>query len=561
MAEKKSKAMEASDEKPLKDDVKVKLETPKTFTEKLSHVKRNITVEPLLAGLIIPSIISKFAMANFNIEKACRVNLAFDDEICDALINKTNNNYSMYEMEVQKLIASIDIWKGVIHTALPCIIIMFLGGWSDKTGKRKICILLPIFGEVLTSINNLINVYFFYEIPVQVTVFLETFFPAITGGWVTMFLGVFSYISDITSEETRTFRVGLVNLCMTAGLPIGISLSGILLQRMGYYGIFTMTTAMFLVVLAYGVFRLKEPDDFLRENGLPPIERESTSEVSFFDVTHVGETIAVAYRPRPSNRRVKVILTLFTVFILFGPSMSEHHIFYLFVRNQLNWDMVKFGLYTSYSILLHSIGAMFSITVLSRRLQVDDSLLCLISITSKFVGSIWTAFVRSDIEMYLIPVAEFLNGTTFTSLRSIISKLVDKQETAKVNSLFSLTETLASLLFNPLYSWLYMRTLHVLPGTVFLVSAALIIPAAIVLISFYLQHKKEVRNERKEALEAEEKKEAEANTAGTINFYDNDTKDLNTKKMDIMNISPLSNKKSISNSLKISTVGSSKKET
>ncbi|XP_059061421.1 proton-coupled folate transporter-like isoform X2 [Achroia grisella] len=515
MAEKKSKAMEASDEKPLKDDVKVKLETPKTFTEKLSHVKRNITVEPLLAGLIIPSIISKFAMANFNIEKACRVNLAFDDEICDALINKTNNNYSMYEMEVQKLIASIDIWKGVIHTALPCIIIMFLGGWSDKTGKRKICILLPIFGEVLTSINNLINVYFFYEIPVQVTVFLETFFPAITGGWVTMFLGVFSYISDITSEETRTFRVGLVNLCMTAGLPIGISLSGILLQRMGYYGIFTMTTAMFLVVLAYGVFRLKEPDDFLRENGLPPIERESTSEVSFFDVTHVGETIAVAYRPRPSNRRVKVILTLFTVFILFGPSMSEHHIFYLFVRNQLNWDMVKFGLYTSYSILLHSI----------------------------------------------VPVAEFLNGTTFTSLRSIISKLVDKQETAKVNSLFSLTETLASLLFNPLYSWLYMRTLHVLPGTVFLVSAALIIPAAIVLISFYLQHKKEVRNERKEALEAEEKKEAEANTAGTINFYDNDTKDLNTKKMDIMNISPLSNKKSISNSLKISTVGSSKKET
>lgn len=53
--------------------------------------------------------------------------------------------------------------------------------------------------------------------------------------------------------------------------------------------------------------------------------------------------------------------------------------------------------------------------------------------------------------------------------------------TAKVNSLFSLTETLAALLFHPFYSWLYMKTLQVLPGAVFLVSAALIIPAAIIL--------------------------------------------------------------------------------
>lgn len=44
---------------------------------------------------------------------------------------------------------------------------------------------------------------------------------------------------------------------------------------------------------------------------------------------------------------------------------------------------------------------MFSITILSKRLQIDDSFLCLLSISSKFFGSIWTAFVQSDIEMYL----------------------------------------------------------------------------------------------------------------------------------------------------------------
>lgn len=262
--------MEKKEEKPLNEGVE-KLYSDKSFSEKLLHIRDNITVEPLLAGLIIPSVISMFAMTNLNLDKACRVNLNFSDEVCDALIKRSSNNYSSYEKEVQKLISSIDIWRGVVRTALPCIIIMFLGSWSDRTGRRKICILLPIFGEVLTSVNNIINVYYFYEIPVQFTILLETIFVAGTGGWVTMFLGVFSYISDITSEETRTFRVGLVNFCMTVGVPIGIGASGFLLQRMGYYGIFSMTTTLFTLVLLYGIFCLKEPDALLREKGLPVV--------------------------------------------------------------------------------------------------------------------------------------------------------------------------------------------------------------------------------------------------------------------------------------------------
>ncbi|CAH2075028.1 unnamed protein product, partial [Iphiclides podalirius] len=321
-----------------------------------------------------------------------------------------------------------------------------------------------------------------------------------------MFLGVFSYISDITSEESRTFR------------------------KMGYYGIFSMTAILFVLVLTYGCFCLKEPDEWLREKGLPVVDRTGTPKVSFFNISHVSDTVAVATRKRPSNRRVKVILTLFSVFILYGPSMSEHMIFYLFVRNRLNWDMVKYGLFTSYSIILHSFGAMFSITVLSKRLQIDDSFLCLISIASKFVGSIWTAFVQTDIEMYLVPVAEILNATTFTSLRSIISKLVDKQETAKVNSLFSLTETLASLVFHPFYSWMYMKTLYALPGAVFLISAALIVPAAFILTSFFIQHRKELRNARKAALEAEEKRDATNCIASKSNYLPETIKRIETEE-------------------------------
>lgn len=262
------------EKEPLNFDENVKQNeeiNKKTFREKLSHIKKNITVEPLLAGLIIPSIISRFAMGNLNLDKACRVNKNFGDKICDALIRRNTNDYVDYERQIQMLIASIDIWKSIVQTLIPCIILMFLGAWSDRTGKRKLCILMPIFGEFLTSINNIINVYFFYEIPVQITILLEVLFNACTGGWVIMFLGVFSYISDITEEKDRTYRVGLVNICMTAGVPIGLGLSGIILKYVGYYGVFSMTAILFLMCILYGMIFLKEPDVLLQEKGVKPV--------------------------------------------------------------------------------------------------------------------------------------------------------------------------------------------------------------------------------------------------------------------------------------------------
>uniref|UniRef100_A0A2A4IZX3 Uncharacterized protein n=1 Tax=Heliothis virescens TaxID=7102 RepID=A0A2A4IZX3_HELVI len=74
--------------------------------------------------------------------------------------------------------------------------------------------------------------------------------------------------------------------------------------------------------------------------------------------------------------------------------------------------------------------------------------------------------------------------------------------------MFSLTETVAALVFHPFYSWMYMKTLHVLPGAVFLTSAAIAIPPSIILMFFYAQHRASAKSTRKKALEAEEKKDA-----------------------------------------------------
>lgn len=256
--EQKAKEMANDEAKDTRDSVNdVNLQNM-TLMEKFLFLKTNITVEPVLAFFVIPSVLGMLATQNLNLDKACRVNLEYDDVVCTALRLRKRGNYSAEEDEVQKVIASVLAWKSVIHTVVPTILMLFIGAWSDKTGKRKICMLLPVFGEFMTCILNILNTYLFYEISVEWTVVMEVLFPSLTGGWYTMFLGTFSYIGDVTSKETRTFRLGILSLCMTIGFPIGMGLSGILLRCIGYYGVFGISAGLQILNFCYILFTIED---------------------------------------------------------------------------------------------------------------------------------------------------------------------------------------------------------------------------------------------------------------------------------------------------------------
>lgn len=269
-----SSSPEAQPLKNEKNDKKNEFEK-KSFVQKLWYVKSNITVEPIMAGLIISSMLAKLVIQNLNLDKACRVKLNYSDEICDSLIKQKKTNLTLYEGEVQRIISSIETWKSIVQTAIPIVLVIIMGAWSDRTGNRKLCILIPICGEILVCISNILSTFFFYEISIEVTMFLEAFFPAITGGWVMVYLGVFSYVSDITDEESRTFRIGLVNLCLTGGILLGTALSGVLLKFLGYYGIFILSGSIYLITLCYGYI-------YLESNTKPGVD--NTKKVCYFNL-------------------------------------------------------------------------------------------------------------------------------------------------------------------------------------------------------------------------------------------------------------------------------------
>ncbi|KOB68453.1 Adenylate cyclase, partial [Operophtera brumata] len=127
---------------------------------------------------------------------------------------------------------------------------------------------------------------------------------------------------------------------------------------------------------------------------------------------------------------------------------------YLFTRYRFNWDEVQFSMWSTYSIITNLLGTFFSISLFSNYLKLDDTMLGIISCSSKIVASFAYAFARNNLEIYIAPLLEILNGTSFIAMRSIATKLVSGDE----------FEAMMPLVYGPLYSRVYMATLNILPG-------------------------------------------------------------------------------------------------
>lgn len=269
---------------------------------------------------------------------------------------------------------------------------------------------------------------------------------------------------------------------------------------------FALALAMHISTLCYGVFRVRESairaemKSDLRGRGLV---------ADFFDRGHIVDTFRVVFKDGPKKRRVRVITLLVALMVTVGPMYGEMAVFYLFTRYRFNWSEVEFSVFSTYSTITCLLGIMFSMAVFSKKLKLDDSIVALISSTSKILSSFVYAFAQTSWHLYLggysfleiltlrnakkhifscaphhhiAPVVEMFNGTSFIALRSIASKLVNSDELGKVNSLLSVAEAFMPVIYAPLYANIYSITMDVLPGAFFLMGGAMTLPA----IAIYL---------------------------------------------------------------------------
>lgn len=448
--------------------------------DKCKFIFANITVEPILTCYILPNVLASLTTQNLNLEKSCRVNLKYENWICDAISNKNISNLTAQVEEVQKLVVGMYYWQSLLKSSVPALLILFLGSFSDRSGRRKPFMLLPIFGELLTSVGLIFCTYYYLEWPMEVAGVIEAIFPAITGSSSTMFMGAFSYMGDITSVGMRTVRMGIVSVFVSLAAPVGTILSGVLYQVIGFYGIFSTVAILYLVGLIYGQLRVKEAK--------PPNKLPNNFCKELFDVKHISETFKVAFKDRGGVLRLKILLVMALSFTLFGPIYGEMAVGYLFTRYRFNWDEVNFSLYSTYGIIINLIGTSLAIGVFTHLLKMEDAMLGAIAAGSKIVAGICYAFAATPTVFYLVTLIDMVGGTGVIAMRSIASKLVPSEELGKINSLFGVCEALVPIIYQPLYSFVYKKTINYLPGAFFLIGSLLTVPTILMFLwLYYLQ--------------------------------------------------------------------------
>lgn len=247
--------------------------------------KGHLKIELIAFFLILPGFLQFIAVSIFELEKACRVNLIIEAEVCENLNNvpykkmcSLLNDHSSKlialnlsdselvnkkieiilqegyqqesildveliekscdaEKDSQKLISSLYALRLPVSTFFILIIVSFGGALSDKFKIRKFFILLPFIGEIL-SIFTYVIAAANDSLPVEYPIMIGKILSSILGGQTLFMIGASSYMTVMTTEEHRTVRFGFFTMFTTWLGIIASPLSGFFFNNFSYIGRF-----------------------------------------------------------------------------------------------------------------------------------------------------------------------------------------------------------------------------------------------------------------------------------------------------------------------------------
>ena len=115
-----------------------------------------------------------------------------------------------YVQEVQKVVADLEVYDGIL-VALPSVIFcLFLGAWSDTHG-RKIILILPFLGNFVAFIAYMVNYAFFYELGTYHLLWGSS--VGLFGGYIGLNIALYGYIGKLMKHSELIFLYILTRYC------------------------------------------------------------------------------------------------------------------------------------------------------------------------------------------------------------------------------------------------------------------------------------------------------------------------------------------------------------
>ncbi|XP_064099680.1 probable peptidoglycan muropeptide transporter SLC46 [Macrobrachium nipponense] len=457
---------------------------------KLKLVASFISLEPimLLDGIAF-SVIIVF-VENLQMDKICTVNLNFTEEVC--------NDISQYQEEnllVQQSFSVFGMYNGIIMAFLPLFFILFMGAWSDKYG-RKVPIVVATIGHLFWSLGYLVN-SMVPSWPVEFLL-LAALCDSLGGGTVSFITATNAYLSDVTSEESRTSRVGLANSIWFLGGPIGTLLGTYIYKYGGYQVLFGTAAAMYVLALTYLFFLPESHGPFAKKKKeassdgddtdvapvptvsfkLPAKIEDPTKEISmwkmakdFFSYDRILDSFRCTFKARGGMVRAFIILLIFCNLLR---RLGRGAYMYLFTRRVLAWKATDYGLWVTYKNFLAALGSLVMVPLLSTGMGISDNYLAILGASASILDYILYGLVSVDsyFLVWIAPCVALLVNSCSIAIRSMLSKFVTGDELGKVSAVMGALDGVMPMISFSLYTSVYHATVHTFPGAQFFFGAS-----------------------------------------------------------------------------------------
>lgn len=574
-----------------------------------------VSIEPVMVCWILPSCLLYIAIENLSLEKSCRVNYGYSDLVCDNMIDKSINNIDCVEVRARKsdtnetidldhdlaynasyikayngselidlnisesksdleeqvckaeidsqiLDSALNVYTAPFDTVFGILMILFAGGWSDKKGKRKPCMLLPLIGETASLFVLLISAIFMKQLPLQFNMILSKLLPAMAGGQNLMLMGVYSYLTEMTEEKDRTFRFGIFAVFVPLIPVVSLPFSGILFQSLGYVKLLLLCIPINVLGCLYIIFILKEVDHskIQSTNGAvtngtegtdnPGFELKETAPqtttaatngngttsptqvaeakktnafVEFFNPAVAVGCIQVILRERAHNGRKIIWLLLIMYFIAIGPAFGEEPNEYNFTRIVLNWDGLQYSPFATYGNFISLTGTMIMVGGLSKLFHLTDPLVGFLATAFSAVSRLFYTAASTSTMLYVARTIDMFVSVRALTLKSIISVFVDSTELGRIFSIIGIIEAFAKFVFVSVYSLIYQYTLETLPSAFYLCTFVCLVVVAVIYSFLYFIVKKKHAREAAQAAQTPQPPNNTENAAETGDVWKSST--------------------------------------
>jgi len=470
MASKQSPEAEPGDEE---QQITFRGESLTAKTQRLcKKVATNITIEPIMFLSSFVTSMDGISVGQLLIDKSCAGDFNFTSAVCDDLLNEANAEENT---AVQNEVAQYKVWVNLVDHLFPILCSFFLGSWSDHFGRKLL--LYIYFGMKLLEGGFLFLNAYFMDWPKEYMLFTVHLPVALSGGYLSLIMGINAFIADISAPDQRSFRLATVHYISSIGYPFGTQLGAYLFHSGGYLCVIGAAVIGRLITLLALVGRLemyrwrpsRQPADKSQSAASPTALKRHHA----LSPRHVLDSLRTACKPRENGKRLYIWLYFIVIITIVLPMFGESSIGYNYVRSLYHWQVQEYSNYSTVTEIIAIVIQGICIPLFGY-LQIRDAVIIPFLVFGIVARDVLKAFAKESWMYYVATVISTMGGYSFSASRSIISQCVESHEIGKIFALLSSLESLVPLGMSQAYASLWRVTsglAYPWVGSVFLVSA------------------------------------------------------------------------------------------